>query len=105
MLKGDGDWRLPHLRGRRLRIYELVWIALTLGALLSTALAAGRAEWDGIYSVPLLRAGVNYTRDENGALKAVEVTSPEALAAGLRPNSRIVTLADGADLDERDWRL
>ena len=62
-------------------------------------LIALASTWDGPSRIPLLRAGINYTRDGGPGLVVFDVSSPQARAAGIGGGDRIVAINDG-DVDE-----
>ena len=93
-------WRLPELGPRLMLLYRLGWAALFLAALVATGLTLARIQWDGPERLPLLRVGINYTRDATPYLLVYEVPGAEARRSGIRPGDHIVELADQRALDE-----
>lgn len=85
---------MPPLRGWGLRGYEGLWWLLLAAAAAATVMAALESEWDGPYRVPLLRAGINYTRDGGPGLVVFDVSSAQARQAGIEGGDRIVAIND-----------
>lgn len=96
---GFEGWRVPPLRGWGLRVYEGLWWLLLAAALTATVLIALASAWDGPTRMPLLRAGINYTRDGGPGLVVFDVSSTQAREAGVDGGDRIVAINDG-DVDE-----
>jgi hypothetical protein len=96
---GFQGWRVPPLGGWTLRLYEGLWWLLLAAALTATVLIALASAWDGPSRIPLLRAGINYTRDGGPGLVVFDVSSAQALEAGIDGGDRIVAINHG-DVDE-----
>jgi hypothetical protein len=94
------DWRLPPLGPRLMLLYRLVWAALFLTASVATGLTLASIQWDGPERLPLLRVGINYTRDSTPYLLVYEVPGDAARRSGVRAGDHIVELADRRALDE-----
>ena len=93
---GFKGWRVPPLGGWVSWVYAGLWWLLLGAALAATAAAALESEWDGPYRVPLLRAGINYTRDSGPGLVVFDVSSAQARRAGIEGGDRIVAINDMA---------
>lgn len=96
---GFQGWSVPPLGGWALRVYTALWWLLLAAALAATVLIALASAWDGPERIPLLRAGINYTRDGGPGLVVFDVSSPQARAAGVDGGDRIVAIND-APVDE-----
>lgn len=106
---GFTGWRVPPLGGWVSWAYAGLWWLLLAAALAATVAAALESEWDGPYRVPLLRAGINYTRDDGPGLVVFDVSSAQARQAGIEGGDRIVAINEtGVDegldavIDARD---
>ena len=88
-------WQVPPLRGRVLTAYSVLWWLLFAAAVAVTGLTVAHSEWDGPNRMPLLRAGINYTRDTAPGLVVFDATTVAARQAGLVRGDRIVAIADG----------
>lgn len=81
-------------------MYRLVWSVLFLVALVMTGLTLWTTKWSGPERLPLLRVGINYTRDTTPYLLVYEVPGTLARQAGVRPGDHIVELMNTRDLNE-----
>lgn len=81
-------------------VYRLAWALLFLTALVMTAVTLSKLEWDGPERLPLLRVGINYTRDATPDLLVYEVPGANARAAGVRPGDHIIALMGKKGLDD-----
>jgi len=81
-------------------VYRLIWAALCLTALLMTGLTLSHTDWDGPERLPLLRVGINYTRDDTPHLLVYEVPGAQARRAGVRAGDHIVELMNTRSLDD-----
>ena len=99
-LPGTTRWELPALSPRLMPAYRLIWAALFLTALVMTGLTLKNTHWDGPERLPLLRVGINYTRDATPYLLVWEVPGKRARLAGIRPGDHIVELMDSRNLDD-----
>lgn len=97
--RDPNGWALPALGPRVMPVYRLVWSALFLATLLMTALTLRTTKWDGPERLPLLRVGINYTRDTTPYLLVYEVPGTLARKAGIRPGDHLVELMNSRDLD------
>ncbi|MGQ0661534.1 hypothetical protein [Sphingosinicella sp.] len=97
---GFQGWRVPPLGGWALRVYAVLWWLLLAAALATTVLIALASAWDGPERIPLLRAGINYTRDGTPGLVVFDVSSLQARRAGVDGGDRIVAINDSATVDE-----
>jgi hypothetical protein len=98
--KAPTRWRLPGFAPRLMIFYRLVWAALFLAALCATGLTLASIQWDGPERLPLLRLGINYTRDSTPWLLVYEVPGAEARRSGIRPGDHIVELAGQHAVDD-----
>lgn len=80
--------------------YRWFWAALFLAALVMTGLTLARTDWDGPERLPLLRVGINYTRDATPYLLVYEVPGMHARQAGVRAGDHIVELMNSPSLDD-----
>ena len=96
---GFQGWRVPPLGGWVSWAYAGLWWLLLAAALAATVASALESEWDGPYRVPLLRAGINYSRDGGPGLVVFDVSSAQARRAGLDGGDRIVAI-NGMGVDQ-----
>lgn len=91
---GFKGWRVPPIGGWVSWVYAGLWWLLLAAALAATVASALESEWDGPYRIPLLRAGINYTRDGGPGLVVFDVSSAQARQAGIDGGDRIVAIND-----------
>lgn len=97
---GFQGWRVPPLGGWVSWAYAGLWWLLLGAALAATVATAIESEWDGPYRLPLLRAGINYTRDGGPGLVVFDVSSAQARQAGIDGGDRIVGINNADTVDQ-----